>query len=72
MAIVSGSGWWISVIGGLDSGGMEVRSAQDEMVRDGAKGAFYRLTWQAEESGARRSPASVDFNFDRWFREEEK
>jgi hypothetical protein len=51
--MVSGGGWWSSVLGGLDSGGVEPRSARDEMVSDRAKGAFYRPAWGAKESGAR-------------------
>jgi hypothetical protein len=70
--MANGGGWWSSVLGGLDSGGVELRAAQDEVVSDRTKGAFYRLAWRAEVLGERWLPASMDFYFSRWFREEGK
>jgi hypothetical protein len=70
--MANGGGWWSSVLGGLDSRGVELREVQDEVVSGRAKGAFYRPAWRAEKSGPRRSPASVDFYFDQRFWEEGK
>jgi hypothetical protein len=60
------------VLGGLDHEGAELRAARDELVSSGAKGAFCRPAWRAEESRVRRSPASVEFYFSRRFQKEGK